>query len=121
MSKQFYEILHIVALAVVLISIGGASFATYAAGGKPAALKKYFGMAHGIGTLVMFVAGFGMLAKLGIIWPFPSWILVKMVLWLVLGGWIAVVYKLAVTRPFISAFFPVILVIIAATAATLQF
>jgi hypothetical protein len=121
MSIEFYRILHIVSLSVVLIALGGASFATYSAGGKPASLKKYFGMLHGIGVLVMFVAGFGMLAKMGIIGALPSWALIKMTLWLILGGWIAVVYKLAVKHPLIAALVPVILVALGSATAIYKF
>ena len=121
MSAQFYKVIHIVSLAAVLLSLGGASFATYAAGGKPIALKKYFGMVHGFGILLMLIAGFGMIAKMGIVWPFPNWILVKALVWVALSGWIAVVYKLAVTRPFVAALSPIALVLIAVIAAVYKF
>jgi hypothetical protein len=117
MSLEFYKILHIVSLSIVLASLGGASFATFSAGGKPTALKKSFGMIHGLGTLVMFIAGFGMMAKMGIFSAIPSWIIVKIALWLVLGGWIAVVYKLAVKHPFWASFIPVLLVALASFVA----
>ena len=121
MSLQFYEVLHVVALSVVLLSLGGASFATYSAGGKPGEFKKYFGMTHGIGVLVMLIAGFGMIAKLGISWPFPTWILVKIVIWFALGGWIAIIYKVAVKRPILAALSPLVLVLVAVIAATYKF
>ncbi len=40
---------------------------------------------HGLGLLVLLVSGFGQLAKLGMSAHMPTWVIVKLVLWLVLG------------------------------------
>ena len=41
---------------------------------------------HGLGVLVMLVAGFGLLARLNISsFPWPTWVFIKVGLWLVLG------------------------------------
>ena len=47
--------------------------------------------------------------------------LIKMTLWLILGGWIAVVYKLAVKHPLIAALVPVILVALGSATAIYKF
>ena len=48
------------------------------------AFRKQGGMLHGIGLLVILVAGFGMIAKLH--YGFPLWVILKLVIWLVLGA-----------------------------------
>jgi hypothetical protein len=35
-----------------------------------------------------------MLARLGIHWPWPAWIIIKMVIWLVIGILTAFIYRL---------------------------
>lgn len=41
---------------------------------------------HGIGLFLLLLAGFGMLARLGIMWPWPGWVVFKVVLFAVLGA-----------------------------------
>jgi hypothetical protein len=113
MSYQFYHSLHFLGLGLVLFALGGASFATYLEGQKPAKLKKPIGMLHGIGIFIMLVAGFGMLAKLGIMASLPNWVYLKILIWVILGGWIAIVYKLAVKHPVVAGLLPVVLVVLA--------
>ncbi len=43
-------------------------------------------MLHGIGLLILLVSGFGQLAKLNMSAHMPTWVIVKIVLWLVLGA-----------------------------------
>jgi hypothetical protein len=45
--------------------------------------RKTFAICQGIGLLVMLVSGFGLLAKLKL--GYPSFAIVKTVLWLVIG------------------------------------
>ena len=40
-------------------------------------------MTNGIGVVVMFVAGFGLLGLMGQSWPWPGWIVGKMLIWLI--------------------------------------
>ena len=77
MSLQVYHILHLVGLMLVFIGFGS----LLSTEGAKSAMKW-----HGTGLLISFVSGFGMLAKLGFnAWPWPTWALIKIGLWLVLG------------------------------------
>lgn len=49
-------------------------------------LRKLLSITHGVSLLVVFVAGFGLMARLGIMSGWPTWIYIKIALWLVLGG-----------------------------------
>jgi hypothetical protein len=47
--------------------------------------KRLAGIAHGIAVTIIFVAGFGLLARLGMFGSIPIWAWLKIGLWLVLG------------------------------------
>ena len=51
-----------------------------------------------VGLLVALVAGFGLMARYPILWPWPGWLMVKMVLWLVFGASIVLLKRLPQMR-----------------------
>jgi hypothetical protein len=75
MTNGFYHILHIAGLLSLFIGFGAVL-----AGDSKKGMKW-----HGIGLVIMLVAGFGMLAKLGLMKSMPVWVYVKMGVWLVIG------------------------------------
>ncbi len=93
MSYEVYKILHVVGLSLVTLALGGVTAHVINGGTKATnTWRKGSMMTHGIGLLLLLVAGFGMLAKLGIK-SFPLWVVGKIVVWLVLGAAVAVVYR----------------------------
>ncbi|MBX3463386.1 MAG: hypothetical protein KF830_09455 [Planctomycetes bacterium] len=80
MTPETYRLLHVVGAMVLLLGLGGI-LATAVGGAKPAAV---FTVLHGIGLLVMLVAGIGKLHKDGLGWP--NWALAKIGCWLLLGA-----------------------------------
>lgn len=76
MSIAFYHIAHIIGLIFVFIGFG----ALLSSESSRTAMKW-----HGIGLLISLISGFGMLAKLGIFKSMPTWVWIKIGLWLVLG------------------------------------
>jgi hypothetical protein len=86
-----YKVLHIFALLFVVVAYGGAVVARLAggdAGVRPA--RRWITLTHGLALVAVLVTGFGALAKLGMNDPsWPLWVWGKIVLWLVLGGLIA--------------------------------
>ncbi|MCA2982168.1 hypothetical protein [Gemmatimonas sp.] len=103
--RDFYEILHIIGIAMLFLAIGGV--ATHAANGGTKAESKTRGLMssmHGIGALLILVGGFGMLARIGFQHGsnFPGWLWVKIIVWLVLSAIVLLPYrKPALARPFI--------------------
>jgi hypothetical protein len=94
MSLEFYKILHILGLTLVVLSLGGIVAVVANGGTKQSnALRKATAISHGVGLLLLLVAGFGMLAKLGIMGSLPTWVIGKLIIWLVFGALIAVAYK----------------------------
>jgi hypothetical protein len=79
MPVSLYQFLHIVGALTVFFALGGAIATSMSGGGK----NKLFSILHGIGVLLLLVAGFGNLAKLGI--GFPTWVQIKIVLWLIVA------------------------------------
>jgi hypothetical protein len=93
MSYEFYKALHLLGLTLTLLSFGGILMFAINGGTKASnQFKKGVMISHGVGLLLLLVAGFGMLAKLQI-HSFPTWVLLKVIIWVVFGGLIAVAYK----------------------------
>ena len=75
-----YKLLHLVGVFLLLISLGGQLVHK-----DLGDWRKYLKISHGIGLLLILIAGFGLLARLGIAWPWPLWIHLKILVWVVLG------------------------------------
>ena len=95
MPYVFYKVLHIIAIALVLGSLGGA--VVIALGGssyKEHPARKWIGISHGGGMLLILIAGFGAAAKLGMLNDgLPGWVIAKLLVWLLVGGLLAVAGK----------------------------
>ncbi len=95
-SHQFYNVLHIVGIVLVMSSLGGA--AVHALNGGTRATNRARGLLaalHGTGVLVILVGGFGMLARLGFRHGamFPGWLLVKLAVWVVAAAALFLPYR----------------------------
>lgn len=78
MSVEFYRIAHIVGVLMLFLGTGG--MLAQGKGGKAPAI---FAILHGLGLLVMLVAGIGQAHKLGHGWP--PWLLLKIGCWVVIA------------------------------------
>ena len=76
MPLAIYHIAHIIGLIFVFIGFG----ALLSSESSRTAMKW-----HGIGLLISLISGFGLLAKLQIFATMPTWVWIKIALWLVLG------------------------------------
>lgn len=91
MNIQVYRIIHLFGLSLVLLSLGGIMVHVINGGTKASnSFRKGAVMTHGIGLLLVLVAGFGMLHKTA---HGNGWMVGKMALWLVLGAAVALAYK----------------------------
>jgi hypothetical protein len=85
MDYNTYKILHILGLVLLMLGLG----AILGAGREAAKARSFGGMLHGIGLLVMLVAGFGMMAKpqsgIGGVSSWPMWLIAKMGIWVVIA------------------------------------
>lgn len=79
MSYEFYKILHLAGLVTLFASLGALAVV-------PNDRRKPFMALHGIATVVMLVAGFGLLARLGLMGHLGGWVYGKIAIWLALGA-----------------------------------
>jgi predicted ferric reductase len=83
-SYETYKVIHILAALTVFLALGGALIP---ATGKAA---KWIAPVHGTALLFSLVAGFGLLARLGLVNGMPMWAIAKLVIWAALGAWLMV-------------------------------
>lgn len=82
MSYEFYKILHLTGLVALFASLGALAV-------LPADRRRPFMAIHGGAALLMLVAGFGLLARLGIMHNLKEagiWVYAKIIIWLLLGA-----------------------------------
>jgi uncharacterized membrane protein len=93
MSYTFYKLFHFVGIFLILISLGAIA-SHRLQGGTKANFKnrKMFMGFHGIGMLLSFIAGFGLIAKGGFSFA-NGWVYVKILVWLILGAYPVIFYK----------------------------
>ncbi len=102
--RDLYEIIHVIGLALLFVAIGGV--AVHAANGGTKAntrTRGIVGLAFGLGSFLVLLGGFGMMARLGLVRGMPpGWLLVKMVIWLLLSGIVLLPYrKPELAKPFL--------------------
>lgn len=78
LSYQTYKVIH---LASIFIFLTSASVLLMA---KPQG--KLWKIITGVSSLMILVAGFGLLARLGLTSGMPNWAIAKIVIWLVVTG-----------------------------------
>ncbi len=83
MSFEFYNLLHVLGIVLVFQGIGASVALARAEAGAP--WRRASAIGHGIGLVLILVAGFGMLARLGMMASMPGWVWVKIVVWLILA------------------------------------
>lgn len=81
----FYKVLHEASSLALFLSLG-ALFPSAWKADCPAPIRRLAIITHGIGILLLLISGFGMLARLGLSWPLPGWVIPKLVAWLVLAA-----------------------------------
>jgi hypothetical protein len=83
MPYEIYKLLHVFGLMLLFLGIGGLLLLARPEAERP---PRRTAILHGVGLLVMLIAGFGMMARLGIQWPWPGWLLAKLGVWLTIGA-----------------------------------
>ncbi len=88
MPLPFYTVLHVTGVILLFFGTGALVMLALldAAEDQKKAAKKLGSIVHGFGLLCLLVGGFGLLARLGIKWPWPAWTFVKVGLWFFFGA-----------------------------------
>ncbi|MBL7555837.1 MAG: SirB2 family protein [Bdellovibrionaceae bacterium] len=118
MPYEFYKVLHYTGLIITFTSLSGYIF--YTMQDKTNTKKKFFSILHGIGLLILLVSGFGLAARLGFMSQLPTWVYIKLVLWLAVGAALTMV-KRQVMGPMALYLFIVVLGILASVTAVTKF
>jgi hypothetical protein len=79
MSYETYKILHLIGLVILFISLGALAYV-------PLEKRKPLMALNGLASIIMLVAGFGLLARLGLARDMDTWVYIKIVIWLVLSA-----------------------------------
>jgi hypothetical protein len=96
LSYEIYKLFHLFGIIMLFVSVGGIMLYALNGGTKvDNTWRKTAAITHGIGLVFILVAGFGLLARVGMSWPWPGWVFVKLIIWLVLGGVTGLIYKLS--------------------------
>ncbi|MCX7674420.1 MAG: hypothetical protein N2Z70_01150 [Bdellovibrionaceae bacterium] len=99
MSYPVYKFIHYLGLTLLVFALTAAAYTSASQANKTSKLPM---IVHGVALLLMLVSGFGMAARLGIFSDFPTWLSLKLALWLVLGAFIALVKRKAILGLFLS-------------------
>ena len=94
-SYFVYKLIHFLGM-FTLVTVLAATSMHVLRGGTRAdnPYRRAFGIAHGVGSFLVLLGGFGMLARLGIVQGgLPLWVFAKLAIWVALSGAIAFVYR----------------------------
>lgn len=90
-SYDVYKVIHLIGILMVFLALGGVATNAINGGTKIHSWRKGVAITHGIGLVLSLVAGFGLLARLGLAQSgIPGWAIAKLVIWLFFGGVTAV-------------------------------
>lgn len=96
MPYAVYKIIHLLGILMLFLAYGGVILHAINGGTKATnTWRKTAAITHGLGLLLALVGGFGLLAKIGISWPWPGWVIVKIVIWLLFAAVVGVATRSA--------------------------
>ena len=91
MPAYIYHILHLIGILMLFMGYG-ALLGRSMASSDHAGVKKLGSITSGIGLVLIIIAGFGLMAKVYSN-SFLPWMMVKLAIWVILGGLIALINR----------------------------
>ena len=85
MSASFYSSLHLISL-LSLALVLGSLWGLYTHSDYNPKIRSLLLSLHGIIMFFILLAGFGLIAKLQVSFPWPFWIYIKLLIWFLLGA-----------------------------------
>jgi hypothetical protein len=89
--ETIYKNLHLIGVFMILVALGGFIVQQLQPTTPERVWRRPIAITHGIGMVLALVGGFGMLARLHIFWPWPGWVIGKIIIWLVFGILVALI------------------------------
>ena len=94
MSYIFYKSLHFSGLFLMVLSLGAVACHQLQGGTKETFKnRKFFMKFHGLGLVISFVAGFGLMARAGYSFGSAQWLWIKILCWLIVGMYPVFFYR----------------------------
>ena len=93
MSPDVYKFVHIVGLLMVFMGLGGLSLHALNGGTKETnRARRLVAVTYGLGLFLILLGGFGWLGATGLMGSgqMPLWVWMKLGLWLLVGGLLAI-------------------------------
>ncbi|MGH7585768.1 MAG: hypothetical protein ACREMH_05935 [Gemmatimonadales bacterium] len=114
MTFDAYRYLHFLGLFLLFLGLGAVFFHAATGGEKRIPARPLAMVTHGLGSVLVLVGGFGMLARLGVAaGGLPGWLHPKLAVWLLLSVAVALPYR----RPSLARPAFVLLPVLGAIAA----
>jgi hypothetical protein len=112
LSYESYKLIHLLGVIFLFVSLGG--YLTLSSTKTPVS-RKLIALTHGIAVIVILVAGFGLLARLGFsaFQSWPLWVWVKLVIWLILAVIVIIMRRVPELRVSLWFIIPILGVIAA--------
>jgi hypothetical protein len=91
LQPDVYKIVHVAGILLVFMSLGGLSLHAINGGTRETnAARRLVGITYGAGLLLILLGGFGWLGATGVMGEgIPGWTWVKIGIWLLIGGLLA--------------------------------
>lgn len=111
MRYLIYFPIHLLGVLLLFAAVGAFAALAWnrssAAGAGSPRGKKAFSILHGTGLFLVLLGGFGLMKVLGISHggPYPTWLVVKFLIWLVLGAAGFLIYRFPRLSPLFLALF----------------
>ena len=93
MSIHLFRVVHLIGIFTTLIAMGGLIVLGTADEKVRLRWRRLAVITNGVGLLLAFVGGFGLLGLLKISWVWPGWVFSKVLIWLILGGLVSVALR----------------------------
>lgn len=93
-SYTAYKVIHLAGIFMVLLSLGGVLVVHSISRSNDRRWRTLASATNGLGLLLTFVAGFGLIARLEFDWPWPLWVYLKVLIWLGFGFLMALAGRL---------------------------
>lgn len=95
MPYEIYKILHLTGIFLLTSGLVGMLVLAWSGHQIAGKVKTFAFVTHGVGLLFMLVSGFGLLARMGFMHDqgLPTWVYVKLTIWLVMGGIISLLKR----------------------------
>jgi uncharacterized membrane protein SirB2 len=92
-AYHLYKLIHLVGVLTVFLSVGGLILYAVDGSERKHPWRKRLFISHGIGIFLALLGGFGLLATIGIVWPWPGWVASKLTIWVIFAALPAVTIR----------------------------